>query len=61
MNTVKQQMLELVNQQPLDATYEEIMRDLALQNMINRGLEDSKHQRTLSNEEMQQRIQAWQP
>jgi hypothetical protein len=60
MNTVKEQMVEVINNQPLDASYEEIMRELAFQRMINRGVEDSREQRTLSNEEIERRIQSWQ-
>ena len=60
MNTVKEQMVEVINNQPLDASYEEIMRELAFQRMINRGMEDSREQRTLSNEEIERRIQSWQ-
>ncbi|WP_426992870.1 hypothetical protein [Methylomonas sp. CM2] len=60
MNTVKEQMAEVINDQPLDASYEEIMRELAFQRMINRGMEDSREQRTLSNEEIERRIQSWQ-
>lgn len=60
MNTVKEQMVEVINNQPLDASYEEIMRELAFQRMINRGMEDSREQRIVSNEEIERRIQSWQ-
>ncbi|MBS4052710.1 hypothetical protein [Methylomonas rivi] len=58
--TAKEQMVEVINSQPMDATYDEIMRELAFQRMVNRGLEDSRQQRTISNEDMLQRISAWQ-
>lgn len=60
MPTVKEQMVEVINSQPLDASYDEIMRELALERMVNRGLEDSRQKRTLSNEEIERRIQSWQ-
>ena len=60
MNTVKEQMVEVINNQPLDASYEEIMCELAFQRMINRGMEDSREQRIVSNEEIERRIQSWQ-
>lgn len=56
--TAKEQMAEVINNQPLDASYDEIMRELAFQRMINRGLEDSRQHRIISNEDMLQRITA---
>lgn len=58
--TAKEQMVEVINSQPMDATYDEIMRELAFQRMVNRGLDDSRQQRTISNEDMLRRISAWQ-
>lgn len=60
MPTVKEQMVEVINSQPLDASYDEIMRELAFERMVNRGLADSRQKRTLSNEEIERRIQSWQ-
>ena len=60
MPTVKEQMVEVINSQPLDASYEEIMRELAFERMVNLGLQDSRQKRTLSNEEIEGRIQSWQ-
>ncbi|MBS3952492.1 MAG: hypothetical protein KGZ88_06050 [Methylomicrobium sp.] len=60
MPTVKEQMVEVINSQPLDASYDEIMRELAFECMVNRGLADSRQKRTLSNEEIERRIQSWQ-
>ena len=60
MPTVKEQMFGVINSQPLDASYDEILRELAFERMVNRGLEDSRQNRTLSNEEIEQRIQSWQ-
>ena len=60
MPTVKEQMFEGINNQPLDASYDEILRELAFERMVNRGLEDSRQNKTLSNEKIEQRIQSWQ-
>lgn len=59
MDTAKQKMTEVIQSQPDDASYEEIMRELAFDRMIARGLDDSQAGRTLSNEEMEQRIRSW--
>lgn len=60
MSNVKEKMTEVILSQPEDATYEEIMRELAFERMVARGLEDSRHGRVVSNDEMQQRIRTWQ-
>ncbi len=54
--TAKQKMLQLVQDQPEDSSYDEIMRELAFARMIERGLEDAENGRTISHEEMQTRI-----
>ncbi len=59
MSAVKEQMTEVIENQPEDATYEEILRELAMEHMITRGLKDSREGRTLSNDEMKRRIGAW--
>jgi predicted transcriptional regulator len=47
MSSVKARMAEIIQEQPEDATYEEIMR----------GLADSRTGRVISNEEMARRIE----
>ncbi len=59
METVKQKMAEVIQSQPDDASYEEIMRELAFERMVDRGLEDSREGRTITNEEMEHRIRTW--
>ncbi|MHB1563884.1 MAG: hypothetical protein ACYCXP_07305 [Leptospirillum sp.] len=60
MANAKEKMTEVILSQPEDATYEEIMRELAFERMIARGLEDSRQGRVVSNDEMQRRIRTWQ-
>jgi predicted transcriptional regulator len=59
METVKQKMTEVIQSQPDDASYEEIMRELAFERMVDRGLEDSRKGRSITNEEMEHRIRTW--
>lgn len=59
MSTVKE-LTRIIEQQPDDSTYYEIVRELAFRLMINRGLRDSDEGRVISNEEMQHRSQSWQ-
>jgi hypothetical protein len=56
MTTAKERIVEIIRQQPDDSSYDEILRELALARMIDRGLEDSRAGRTISNDEMEQRI-----
>lgn len=60
MSNVKAKMTEVIQSQPEDASYEEIMRELAFERMVERGLEDSRSGRVISNEETGKRIRTWQ-
>ncbi len=57
--TVKEKITQVVLSQPEDASYEEIMRELAFERMIDRGLEDVRAGRVISNDEMADRIRTW--
>jgi len=59
METVKQKMTAVIQSQPDDASYEEIMRELAFERMVDRGLQDSRKGQTITNQEMGQRIRTW--
>lgn len=56
MSNVKEKMTEVIQSQPEDATYEEIMRELAFERMVVRGLEDVRQGRVVSSAEMERRI-----
>ncbi|SMP39749.1 hypothetical protein SAMN06295888_101319 [Desulfonatronum zhilinae] len=60
MSTAKELVREVLETQPDDSTYEEIMRELAFDRMVARGLEDVRAGRMIDNEEMQRRIRQWQ-
>lgn len=60
MSVVKERMAEVIQNQPDDASYEEILKELAFTQMVDKGLDDSRKGKTISNEEMQRRISAWQ-
>ena len=57
--TVKERITKVVLSQPEDATYDEIMRELAFAKMVDRGLEDVRAGRVISHGEMASRIKAW--
>jgi hypothetical protein len=60
MPTAKERMTEIIEQQPDDSSYDEILRELAFARMVERGLEDSRSGRTISDEEMARRVRSWQ-
>ncbi|MDI1278373.1 hypothetical protein [Methylobacter sp.] len=60
MSTVKERGSEIVQAQPDDSSFDEILRELAFSRMVERGLKDSREGRIISNEEMEHRILAWQ-
>ena len=58
--TEKEKIKAIIDSQPDDASYDEIVRELAFDRMVERGLSDSKNERVISNEEMKHRIKLWQ-
>lgn len=60
MSTAKEKMTEIIRSQPDDATYEEILRELAFAQMVNRGLADVRQGRLLPDEEIRNQIRTWQ-
>ena len=60
MATAKDHITEIINRQPDDSSYDEIVRELAFDLMVQRGLKDSDQRRTFPNEEMELRIKTWQ-
>jgi len=59
MSPVKEQLIRLIEDQPDDSSPEEIIRELAFAAMVERGLADSDAGRTISNDDMARRIEAW--
>jgi hypothetical protein len=59
MASAKEQMTKIIQDQPEDSSYDEILRELALARMIERGSEDSQAGRTISDAEMRHRISTW--
>ena len=60
MVTAKEHITEIVKRQPDDSSYDDIVRELAFDLMVQRGLNDSDEGRIISNEEMKRRIKTWQ-
>jgi predicted transcriptional regulator len=59
MSTAKDTMSRIIAEQPDDSSFEEILRELAMAQMIQRGLEDSRQGRIIENDEMKRRMESW--
>jgi len=60
MSAVKERITEVVENQPEDSSYDEVLKELALDKMIAYGLRDSREGRMISNQDMKNRIAGWQ-
>ncbi|MCD4782973.1 MAG: hypothetical protein K8T10_03970 [Candidatus Eremiobacteraeota bacterium] len=56
MPSAKEQIAKIIQEQPDDSSYDEVLRELAFARMIERGLGDSQANRTIGNDEMKHRI-----
>ena len=54
--SAKDRLIDVIRQQPDHASSEEILRELALARMIERGLADSDAGRTIGHDEMKRLI-----
>jgi predicted transcriptional regulator len=59
-DSARQTMIEILQQQPDDSSYDELLRELAFRRMVDRGLKDVDAGRVISNEDMRREIKSWQ-
>lgn len=57
--SAKSVLRDVIEAQPEDASYEEIMRELAFERMVERGLADARAGRSVSHEEALRRIRSY--
>ena len=60
MASAKSRLAEIIQEQPEDATYDEILKELAFDRMVERGLADARAGNSITHEEMARRIRTWQ-
>jgi|GEM_PF-1436065 len=53
---VKEQMVQIIEAQPEDSSFDEILRELAFARMIERGLEDVDQGRMVLHEEVRREV-----
>lgn len=54
--TAKERMIRLLQAQPDDSSFDELLRELVFDRMIERGLSDSESGRTVSTDEIRRRL-----
>jgi len=59
MTAPKLEAKKIIDSLPEDTSYDEILKELAFGRMIQRGLQDSKENKTISNQNMANRIKQW--
>ena len=59
MSIAKDTMTDIIARQPDDSSYDEILRELAYARMIQRGLDDSANGRTVTDDDIKRKIDAW--
>ena len=59
MASAKEEIPKIVQDQPDDSSYDEILRELAFARKIGRGLGDYQEGQTINDEEMSRRIKTW--
>ena len=57
--TAKDRLRTVIDQQPDDSSFEEILRELAFAAMVDRGLADAQAGRTISHEDMRKTFESW--
>jgi len=59
MSSAKDEIKQVLESQPDDSSYDELLRELAFKRMVDKGLADAKQGNVVPNEEMHSRILSW--
>ena len=59
MTAPKLEAKKIIDSLPEDTSYDEILKELAFDRMILRGLKDSNENKTISNQGMKNKIKQW--
>jgi predicted transcriptional regulator len=57
--SAKEAVVAIVQDRPDDSSYDDIVRELVFNRMVERGLADVDAGRTISDEEMERSIESW--
>jgi hypothetical protein len=59
MSTVKEEVRKLLEQLPDDVSFEDVQYHIYVRQKLERGFEDLRDGRTLTEDEMEQRLSRW--
>jgi predicted transcriptional regulator len=59
MQNIKDDLIKIIDAQPDDSTSDEILRELVLAQLIERGLRDSDSGKTISHDELREKANRW--
>jgi len=59
MSSIKDTMINIINKQPEDSSYDEILQELSFVNMVNKGLNDSKSNKITDHEKVKEIVKEW--
>jgi len=59
MSLVKERMIKIIQEQPDDSDYSEILKELSFSFMVNRGILNSENNKITSHEDFLKEIDAW--
>lgn len=57
--TAKERILDVLAHQPDDASFDDLLRELAFRRLVDRGLSDARAGRTLETDQLLRRIGSW--
>ena len=57
--SAKQRIRKIIDEQPDDASYEELLREVAFNRMVDSGLADARAGRSQSHEQVTEKIRSW--
>ena len=60
MSSTKDKLKSVIDAQPDDASYDEIVRELVFERMVQRGMDDVRKGNIISDSELERRIRTWQ-
>jgi predicted transcriptional regulator len=59
MATAKEHMIHILQEQPDDSSYDDLLREIIFARMVERGLQDSDNGRVIDSEEVARQIASW--
>lgn len=57
--TAKEKARQIIDDLPEDTSFDEVLKELAMHRMIERGLDDLDSGRVVSHEQVKRRVESW--